>query len=178
MERVHTFLIQVALPKLLWAEVAHFVIWLKNCSITCVLGDATLHECLTGCKPNLAGLPEWGQRMWVHAGKSSKLGKYAMLVHWIGYDKGSPHAHRIYWPETWSVTAERNVRFTADFTIVYTLPRPVLDLLPTSLVQSAPPLQAQPLASQTPPTSPPATLSGEEEVEVEGELDEDELPSV
>jgi hypothetical protein len=80
MEHVHAFIIQEALPKPLWAEVAHFIIWLKNCSITHVLGDATLHECLMGCKPNLAGLLEWGQCMWVHAGKSSKLGKHAALI--------------------------------------------------------------------------------------------------
>jgi hypothetical protein len=124
MEHVHAFLIQVALPKSLWAEVAHFVIWLKNRSITHVLGDATPHEHLPGHKPNLAGLPEWGQCMWVHTGKSLKLSKHAALTHWIGYDKGSPHAHQIYWPETWSVTMERNVWFTADFTTVYTLPGP------------------------------------------------------
>jgi hypothetical protein len=63
MKHVHAFLIQAALPKLLWAEVAHFVIWLKNHSIMCVLGDATLHECLMGHKPNLAGLLEWGQHV-------------------------------------------------------------------------------------------------------------------
>jgi hypothetical protein len=124
MEHVRAFLIQVALPKSLWAEVAHFVIWLKNRSITHVLGDATPHEHLPGHKPNLAGLPEWGQCMWVHTGKSLKLSKHAALTHWIGYDKGSPHAHQIYWPETWSVTMERNVWFTADFTTVYTLPGP------------------------------------------------------
>jgi hypothetical protein len=122
MEHVHAFLIQAALPKSLWAEAAHFIIWLKNCSITHVLGDATLHEHLTGRKPNLAGLSEWGQHVWVHAGKSLKLGKHAALAHWIGYDKGSPHAHRIYWPEMWSVTMETNVWFTADLTTVYFLP--------------------------------------------------------
>jgi hypothetical protein len=186
MEHVRTFLIQVALTKLLWVEAAHFVIWLKNHSITHVLGNATLHECLTGCKLNLAGLLEWGQCMWVYAGKSSKLSKHTMLTHWIGYDKGSPHTHWIYWSETRSVTTERNVWFTADFSTVYTLPGPVHDPLPTSPAQSTPPLQAQHLAPQTPPASPPeqmqppppAMSSSEEEVEVEGKLNEDKPPSV
>jgi hypothetical protein len=185
MEGVCAFLIQAALLKSLWAEVARFVIWLKNRSIMCVLGDATPHECLMGHKPNLAGLLEWGQCVWVHAGKSSKLGKHATLMHWISYDKGSPHAHRIYWPEMQSVTMERNVQFTADFTTVYTLPGPVHNPLPTSLVQTTPPPWAQPLAPQTPPTSlpeqmqpPPATSSGKEEVKVKVKLDEDEPPSV
>src|SRR5882672_9509399 len=105
--------------------------------ITCVLGDATPHECLTRQKPNLVDLPEWGQCVWVHSGKSSKLGKHAMIMCWVGYDQGSPHAHWIYWPEMWSITVERNVRFTADFTIVYTLPGPIQDLLPAAPAQSA-----------------------------------------
>jgi transposase InsO family protein len=137
MECMRAFLIQAILSKSLWVEVSHFIIWLKNCSITHVLGDATPHECLMGCKPNLAGLLEWGPHMWVYAGKSLKLGKHAALVHWISYNKGSPHAHRIYWPDMQSVTAERNVRFTADFTTVYTLPGPVHNQPPTSPVQSA-----------------------------------------
>jgi transposase InsO family protein len=58
MERMHTFLIQSTLPKSLWAEVVHFVISLKNCSIMHVLWNATLHECLMGHKLNLAGLLE------------------------------------------------------------------------------------------------------------------------
>jgi hypothetical protein len=123
--------------------------------------------------------------VWVHAGKSSKLSKHAVLAHWIGYDKGSPHAHRINWPEMCSVTVERNVQFTANLITVYTLPGPMHDPLPTSPVQSALPLQAQLLAPQTPPASllewtqpPPATSSGEEEIEVKGKLDEDKLFSV
>ena len=138
-ECMHTFLIQATLPKSLWVEAAHFIIWLKNHSITRVLGDATLHEHLMGHKPNLAGLPEWGQRVWVHAGKSLKLGKHAALMHWISYDKGSSHAHRIYWLVIWSVTVERNVWFTANFTTVYTLPRPMHNQPPTSPVQGTPP---------------------------------------
>jgi hypothetical protein len=61
----------------------HFIIWLKNHSITHVLGDATgtSHEHLTRCKPNLADLLEWGQHVWVDAGKSLKLRKHAMLTH-------------------------------------------------------------------------------------------------
>src|SRR6266850_4601674 len=187
MERVHAFLIQAALPKLLWVEVAHFVIWLKNRTTTRVIGDATLLERASGCKPNLAGLPKWGQRIWVHSGKSSKLQKHATIVHWIGYNRGSPHTHWIYWPETQSVTAERNVRFTADFTTVYTSPRLIQDLPPTSPALnpiSQPALQAAPQtplaqSSQPPqrPQLPPATSSGEEEVKVEDKLEDSDLPT-
>ena len=68
------------LPKLLWAEAAHFVIWLKNHMTMRVIGDATLLEQVSGHKPNLAGLPGWGQHVWVHSGKSSKLQKHATIA--------------------------------------------------------------------------------------------------
>src|SRR6267142_6515317 len=152
-----------------------------------VIGDATLLERVSGCKPNLVGLPKWGQRIWVHSSKSSKLQKHAMIVCWIGYDQGSPHAHWIYWLEMWSVTAERNVRFTADFTTVYTLPRPIQDLPPATpapnpisqpalqVVLQTPPAQS----SQPPqrPQPPLATSSGEEEVKVEDKLEDSNSPT-
>jgi len=58
MERVHACLIQSRLPKSLWAEAANFVIWVKNCTTTKVLGDITPHKKLTRWKPNLAGVQE------------------------------------------------------------------------------------------------------------------------
>jgi len=60
MEHVHACLIQSRLPKLLWAEAANFIIWVKNCTTTKVLGDVTPHKKLTRWKPNLAEVPEWG----------------------------------------------------------------------------------------------------------------------
>src|SRR6267142_4337922 len=106
-----------------------------------VIGDATPLERVSGCKPNLVGLPEWGQHIWVHSSKSSKLQKHATIARWIGYDQGSPHAHQIYWPEMQSVTTERNIRFTADFTTVYTSPGPIQDL---PLISPAPNPISQP----------------------------------
>jgi len=106
-----------------------------------------------------------------------------MIVCWIGYDQGSPHAHWIYWLEMQSITAERNVRFTADFTTVYTSPRPVhnqqLAAVALSVasqpVQQATPVQ-QPQPSQ-PPQLPSAMSSREEEVEVEDKLKDSNLPA-
>jgi len=60
MEHIHACLIQSGLPKSLWAEAANFVIWVKNCTTTKVLGDIMPHKKLTGQKPNLARVPEWG----------------------------------------------------------------------------------------------------------------------
>ena len=61
-----------------------------------------------------------------------------MLAHWIGYDKESPHAHRIYWPEKHSITVERDVKLTTDTVTVYMLP-----VLPSTPPASAP-TQSQP----------------------------------
>jgi len=61
MECVCACLIQSGLPKSLWVEAVNFVIWVKNRTTTKVLSDVTPHEKLTGRKPNLAGVPEWGQ---------------------------------------------------------------------------------------------------------------------
>src|SRR6266566_2490507 len=109
MECVCAFLIQADLPKFLWAEAAQFIIWLKNRSTTHALGSMTPYERLTGQKPNLAGVPEWGQRVWVHSNLGSKLDMCALAAHWVGYDADSTHAHRVYWPETHRVSVERDI---------------------------------------------------------------------
>ena len=59
-EHVHTVLHQSRLPKMLWAEALHFVIWVKNRTLTRALGNVTPFEKLTRKKPNIAGVPEWG----------------------------------------------------------------------------------------------------------------------
>jgi len=61
MECIRACLIQSGLPKSLWVEAANFIIWVKNRTTTKVLSDVTPHEKLTRWKPNLAGVPEWGQ---------------------------------------------------------------------------------------------------------------------
>ncbi len=64
-ERVRAVLHQSGLPKTLWAEALHFVVWVKNRTLTQALGNVTPFEKLTGKKPNIAGVPEWGQRICV-----------------------------------------------------------------------------------------------------------------
>jgi hypothetical protein len=63
---------------------------------------------LYGKKPNLAGLPEWGAKVWVHDDSGSKLDGRARIGRWIGFEEAS-NAHRIYWPDKHSVTVERSV---------------------------------------------------------------------
>ena len=173
MERVRAFLAQSGLPKFLWAEAAHFVVWLKNRTPTKVLGNVTPYEKVTGLKPNLAGIPEWGQRVWVHRGSGGKLDMRALKAHWVGYDDLSTHAHRIYWPERNFISVERDVRFVANSVAVHT---PVLGL--SQRLDDASGVTGLPLVNptfpvpQTVPDPPAATDSGEEEIEVEGELDD------
>jgi transposase InsO family protein len=185
-ERVRAFRIQTGLPKALWAEALQFAVWLKNRTTTKVLGDVTPLERLTGQKPNLGGLPEWGQKVWVHDPDYDKLHARALEAHWVGYDLASTHAHRIYWPARRWVTVERNVRWTTDYTTVFTS-SPPLGITPAigapppapppiiASQQAAPPLQPQMPPPPTAPAAlpPPATDSGEEEVEVEDELAEE-----
>ena len=86
-ECVRAILHQSGLPKNLWGEATHFCIWLKNWTSTWAIGRATtLFEQLTGCKPNLAGMPEWGQCVWVHSSSRSKLDTRASVVWWVGFD--------------------------------------------------------------------------------------------
>ena len=122
MERVRAFLIQSGLPQALWAEAANHTIWVKNQSLTKVLGNVTPLERLTGQKPNLAGVPEWGQQVWVHTDSSTKLDRHGVPTHWIGYDADSTHAHCIYWPETQKVSVERNVKFSDNSITVRVIP--------------------------------------------------------
>jgi len=132
--------------------------------------------------------------VWVHRGDGSKLEAHAWPMCWVGFDSRSTHAHCIYWPRACSITAERDVRFTADFTTVYTSAPPLKGTrqmaappAPITSIQVPPALTPIPLATQVPtlgtaqqsvlqrPTMqlPPATSSSEEEVEVEDKLNKE-----
>jgi hypothetical protein len=158
MERVWAILHQSRLLKNLWGEATHFCIWLKNQTSTWVIGKATTpFEWLTGCKPNLAGVPEWGQHVWVHNSSGSKLDARASVARWVGFDQDSPHAHRIYWPEKGSVSVERDVKFASERAVVYAPRFPTLQANPQALVPSIgaapmPPVAAPPAVVTSPPS--------------------------
>src|SRR5882724_8587078 len=105
------------LPKGLWAEALMHAIWLKNRSSTKGLDQGTPYEALTGSKPDLAHLHEWGQKIWVHDGASSKLDGRANEVHWIGFDSETK-GHHIFWPNRPKVSIECNVKFKQDHVLV------------------------------------------------------------
>ena len=93
LERVRAMLHYAELPKNLWGEAILFAVWLKNRTSTRALGNVTPFERLYGEKPDLGGVPEWGQRIWVHNDKGSKLNACSLEARWVGFDRDSTHAH-------------------------------------------------------------------------------------
>jgi hypothetical protein len=105
-------------------------------------------------KPNLAGVPKWGQHVWVHTDLGSKLDARAIKGHWVGYDEDSTHAHRIYIPDKNRVAVERNIRF-APTNIVTIYTQPTNSTCAITAVPQPPP-QPPTLPPVLPPAPPPA----------------------
>jgi hypothetical protein len=106
LEHVHAMLHQSGLPKMLWGEALNHTIWLKNCSSTQAIRNTMPYEQVYKCKPNLTGVPEWGQQVWVHNDKGNKLEVCGLQANWVGHNSNSPHMHCIYWPEKCSISVE------------------------------------------------------------------------
>ncbi|KAF8817637.1 hypothetical protein BYT27DRAFT_7074191, partial [Phlegmacium glaucopus] len=70
----------------------------------------TPFEAAFGRKPNLRGLREWGEKVYVRIEGGTKLGGRVKEGRWLGIDDESKGV-RIYWPDTKSVTVERNVTY-------------------------------------------------------------------
>ena len=152
LERVRALLHHSSSPKTLWAEALHFMVWLKNRTSTQALGNRTTpFEKLTGTKPNLSGIPKWGQIIWVHSGTGSKLDARGLEAHWIGYDLDSPHAHRIYWKHKNSVSVERNVKFISPTSAITIHPEA------PCIITASP--GAPPALPPAPPPAPPTLVA-------------------
>ena len=73
-------------------------------------------------KPNLAGLREWGTKVWVHDASGTKLDGRSRIGRWIGFEEAS-NAHQILWLDNCSVTVEQNIKFdNNDLLILHALP--------------------------------------------------------
>jgi transposase InsO family protein len=195
LERVRAVLHASQLPKSLWGEAIQFIVWLKNRVITRALGKVTPYEQLYGSKPDLGGVPEWGRPVWVHVDSGSKLNGRGAKARWVGFDRDSTHAHRIYWQDKNRVSVERNVRFTSNTVTVHvpllfpsststsTITAPSSQPTPappqqTTTYLPTPPASFAPSSSSntiTPSTArPTATDSGEEEMPDEDEAQAEE----
>ena len=171
LEQVRAIPHHSGLPKMLWAKALHFAVWLKNHTSTRALGNNTTPlKKLTGIKPNLSNVPEWGQTVWVHSSTRSKLNACGVEAHWVGYDLNSPHAYHIYWLHKNSVSVERNIRFMSPTFTFYptvsggqctTVAQLTAALAPPSVPLAPPTLVVpQPLhgpSPKVPGAMPPAT---------------------
>jgi hypothetical protein len=71
----------------------------------------TPFEAVFGQKPDLWDVCEWGEKVWVHIEKGNKLGGCVCKGCWVGIDNRTTNGFRIYWPDTRTVTVERNIHF-------------------------------------------------------------------
>ena len=109
-KRVRTLLHASGLPKFLWAEAARHVVWLLNRTTTKAVEGMTPFEAAFRKKPNLKGLREWGEKVWVRIEGGNKLGGRVREGRWLGVDEKSKGV-RVYWPDTKTVTIERNTYY-------------------------------------------------------------------
>ncbi|THH14813.1 hypothetical protein EW146_g5572 [Bondarzewia mesenterica] len=136
MEKVRAMLHASQLPHFLWGEAA-----------------------LTGRKPDLTGVREWGSRVWVHDTSGSKLDPRAHEGRWVGVDEVVKGC-RVYWPQSKTVSVERNVYFAPPSERLEgehgDMDLPGETVSTPSPVNSVP-TPAQPtLKPEMPPTTPPA----------------------
>jgi hypothetical protein len=106
-ERMRALLHASGLPKYLWTEAARHAVWLLNRTTTKAVDGMTPFEAAFGKKPNLKGLREFGEKVWVRVEKGNKLGGRVREGRWLGVDEQSKGV-RVWWPDTKTVTVERN----------------------------------------------------------------------
>ena len=70
----------------------------------------TPYEAAFGKKPNLKGVQEWGEKVWVRVEKGDKLSGRVHKGHWLGIDEESKGVC-VWWPDTKTVSIERNVYY-------------------------------------------------------------------
>ena len=160
LERTRAMLHAAHLPNMLWGEALMHAVWLKNRTSTKALNGKTPYEILTGNKPNLADLHEWGSKIWIHLPECSKLDGRAKEGRWLGFDTESKGS-RVYSLETRRVSIERNIKFEDGYVLVPgSVPlqkEKTADLPPANL----PPREPTPI-----PVRQPNPLEGLEDVPV------------
>lgn len=108
-ERVRALLHASHLPRKLWPEAARHVVWLLNRTSTKAVDGMTPYEAVYGQKPDLRGVREWGEMVWVQVKGGSKLGGRVREARWLGFDDRSENGTRVYYPDNGTVRVERNV---------------------------------------------------------------------
>ena len=77
-ERICALLHASGLPKFLWGEAAHHVVWLLNRTKTKAVEGMTPFEVAFGKKPDLKKVCEWGEKVYVRVEGGTKLGGRVM----------------------------------------------------------------------------------------------------
>ena len=109
-ERIWALLHASGLPRFLWGEAARHAVWLLNRTTTKAVDGMTPFEAAFGKKPDLKKVREWGEKVFVRIEGGTKLGGRVREGRWMGIDNESKGV-RVYWPESKTVTVERNVYF-------------------------------------------------------------------
>ena len=109
-EQIQALLHASGLPKFLWGEAAHHVVWLLNRTTTKAIEGMTPFKAVFGKKPDLRGVHEWGERVYIWIEGGTKLGGRVREGRWLGMDDESKGAC-IYWPDSKTVTVERNISY-------------------------------------------------------------------
>ena len=112
LKRVRALRHEAGLPKMLWGEALRHATWLKNRMAMHALDTKMPSEVLFGTLPNLSVAHLWGCKVWVHDDTGSKLNACACEGWWLGFNVDS-WAHRVYWPQSTTISVERNVYFVS-----------------------------------------------------------------
>ena len=115
LERVCMMLHAGGLSKFLWGEAVKHAVYLKNQTSTKALDGKTPFEVFYSVKPNLAGLPEFGCKVWVHTMEGSKLDGRVVIGKWVGFDEDSS-GHQIYSPDKRTVSIQHLIKSMTTFT--------------------------------------------------------------
>ena len=113
LELVCAMLHDSGLPKFLWPDAVSLAVYIRNCTWARAIGETTPYKLLNGLKLNIKGLQPWGFQVRVHDSGEDRLKLESCLKIgcWLGFDPDMKDNHRIYWPEKWSVSIERSVKF-------------------------------------------------------------------
>lgn len=114
-EHARAMLYASGLSGSLLAEAVSHATWLANRTISRSLPSGkTAHELATQTKPDLSDLHTWGCTAYVLSSGGSKLDSKVREGRFMGFDEQSKPGYRVYWPNSSTVTVERNVRFNRD----------------------------------------------------------------
>jgi len=136
LKKVRAMLHAGQLLKYLWGEAVKHAVYLKNRTSTKALDGKMPYEAYFGTKPNLAGLHEFGCKVWVHNMGGSKLNDQSEIGQWVGFDEAS-NGHHIYWPGKHSISVERSVKFDMDADVLMSNSVPLVGENVTPLMPKA-----------------------------------------